>query len=114
MGSFFSRWVEREEWGAPSVVDPRALLSGAINMDMHKYTAKQLVIDGRVALMMMNNGAKFELPDGTLEAFGASDMWQIVRKCWPNKVRHSEYYAQISFTSIDCIQTNDLSSHQAQ
>lgn len=112
MGSLFSRWVEREEWKPPTVVDPRALLSGAINLDVHKYNAKQLVVDGRVALMMMNDGAKFELPDGTTEPFGASDIWQIVRKCWPNKVRRILYSALSSFKNAGDAQRSCFASHQ--
>lgn len=84
--------MERQEWIHPTVGNPRLLLPGSSSIDVHMYTAKQLILDGKLAFLLIDDGAKLCMSEEMQLAIATADLWQVVREWWPNKVR-----ATISF-----------------
>lgn len=79
--------MERQEWINPTIGNPRLLLPGSSSVDVHMYTAKQLILDGKLAFLLMDDRARINMTEDHQLAVLTADLWQVVRQYWPNKVR---------------------------
>ncbi|GMH39547.1 hypothetical protein BSKO_07445 [Bryopsis sp. KO-2023] len=100
-----ARWVEDEEWVSPSIVNPRTLLSGSAIGDVHKYNAKRLVSEARLALMLIDDCERIVTAEGKSHSVMTADLWQIIREFWPSKIPQTHRIEGLSTTGRKLLQT---------
>ena len=62
------------------------VVSGPVDVDVYRFTAKQLVTEGRVALMLADDGGRVVLEEGFESPIVTTDLWEVVKQAWPKKV----------------------------